>query len=332
MKFLVIQTSFIGDVIAASAVVEKLHQYFPDASIDMMVRKGNEQLLNSHPFLKKVLVWDKNKNKISNLLKLTNTVRKEKYDTVINLHRFLSTGFITAFSGANDTRGFNKNPLSFQFKKSFPHHFGNGTTEYERNQLLIADLTDNKPAKPRLYPSASDYSVISNVKPQISEQDQYICIAPASVWFTKQLPAEKWIELIGRISPTFTIYLLGASEDFDYAERIKVKSNHQNIINLSGKLTLLQSAALMEKAKMNYVNDSAPMHICSAMNAPVTAFYLSTIPAFGFVPVSDNVAIVETKVNLDCRPCGSHGYKQCPKGHFRCAWTININDVIVTHE
>ena len=79
----------------------------------------------------------------------------------------------------------------------------------------------------------------------------------------------------------------------------------------------------MEGAAMNYVNDSAPMHLASAVNAPVTAVFCSTVPAFGFTPLSQNARVVETDVALDCRPCGLHGYKSCPKGHFRCAETIN---------
>ncbi len=328
MKFLVIQTSFIGDVITATAVAEKLHQYFSEAKIDMLVRKGNEGLLSNHPFLNRVIIWDKLEGKLSNLLWLIGGIRAEKYDVAINLHRFLSTGIITAFSGAQDTRGFKKNPLSFLFKKSFAHHIGDGTTEYERNQSLISDITDSIPAKPKLYPTKNDYADVLKIISQ-TPNTQYICIAPASVWFTKQLPEAKWLELINRLPPTDTIYLLGAKSDFDYAESIKVKTNHPNVINLTGTLNFLQSAVLMEGAKMNYVNDSAPLHICSAMNAPVTAFFLSTVPEFGFVPVSDKSLIIQTKEKLDCKPCGIHGYMKCPQGHFRCALTIDMNDVRV---
>ena len=67
MKFLVIQTSFIGDVITATAVLERLHQYFPDSKIDMLVRHGNDELFAGHPFLNKLLVWEKKQNKFSNL-------------------------------------------------------------------------------------------------------------------------------------------------------------------------------------------------------------------------------------------------------------------------
>src|SRR6478736_3563845 len=62
-KFLVIQTAFIGDVVLATGIIEKLHQYYPHAQIDFLVRKGNEALLDQHPFLHQVLIWDKKKNK-----------------------------------------------------------------------------------------------------------------------------------------------------------------------------------------------------------------------------------------------------------------------------
>jgi len=83
--------------------------------------------------------------------------------------------------------------------------------------------------------------------------------------------------------------------------------------------SLLQSAALMKGAIMNYVNDSAPLHLASAMNAPVTAVFLSTVPQFGFTPLSDNSSVCETSLDLPCRPCGLHGKGACPEGHFKCA-------------
>jgi len=122
------------------------------------------------------------------------------------------------------------------------------------------------------------------------------------------------------------IYLLGAPSDFETCEWIIKNSAHKNVINLAGKLTFLESAALMKSAQMNYTNDSAPLHIASAMNAPVRAVFCSTVPSFGFGPLSDNSKTIETKVQLDCKPCGLHGYATCPKGHFKCALTIDINE------
>ena len=86
----------------------------------------------------------------------------------------------------------------------------------------------------------------------------------------------------------------------------------------------------MRDAVMNYVNDSAPMHFASAVNAPVTAVYCSTIPEFGFGPLSDESYVVEIAEPLDCRPCGLHGYKACPLGHFNCARNIHDRQLLET--
>lgn len=317
-KILIIQTAFIGDVILATAVAEKLHLFYPEATIDFVIRKGNESLLAQHPFIKHVFVWNKKEGKISGFIKIIKTLRKQKYDLCINLQRFFTSGLMAILSGSKEIRGFDKNPMSFVYTKNYPHNIGNGKHETERNHLLIEDLTDSKTALPKLYPSIEDFKVVEGYKKQ-----KYVCLAPASVWFTKQLHYTKWIELINKISD-FKIYLLGAPSDTKLCENIKQQCEEKDIEILCGKLSFLQSAALMQNAKMNYVNDSAPMHIASSVNAPVTVFFCSTIPEFGFGPLSDNSNVMQTKENLVCRPCGLHGYRQCPLGHYKCALTLEV--------
>lgn len=326
MQFLVLQTAFLGDVILATSVAEKLHVRYPDAAIDFLVRKGNESVFQNHPFIREIITLDKKNNKLINLLTVALSVKKKKYDIVINLHRFGSSGFITWRSGAKEKIGFDKNPFSFCFTKKIKHEIGNGMHETERNHKLIELLTDKFPAKPKLYPSEKDKKITSS----ILHHPSYICIAPASVWFTKQFPKEKWIELINELDSTISVCLIGGTGDFQLCEAIKSKVKNQklDIQNLAGKLSLLQTADLMQGAAMNYVNDSAPAHIASAMNAPVTEVFCSTVPAFGFGILSDVSRIVETKEKLDCRPCGLHGYKACPQGHFKCAMSIDVKDII----
>lgn len=325
-KFLVIQTAFIGDVVLATGIIEKLHAHFPNAQIDFMVRKGNEALLANHPYLHEVLVWDKKQNKIKNLFKLLRKIRKQRYDKIINVQRFAATGILTAFSGAKETIGFDKNPFSLLFSKKIPHVIaenGISTHEIERNNDLIKHFTDNKPMPPRLYPSLADQQSI-----QQYQSSKYICIAPASVWFTKQYPAEKWISFLNKFNPNITVYLLGAPNDVELCEHIRNSTSHPAVIILAGKLSFLQSAALQKGAAMNYVNDSAPMHFASAVNAPTAAVYCSTLPSFGFGPLADVQFIIEKTEPLYCRPCGLHGYKTCPEGHFRCALEIKDEQLL----
>lgn len=324
-KFLLIQTAFIGDVVLATGMIEKLHQFYPDASIDFLVRKGNEPLLTGHPFLNEVLVWDKKKDKLFNLWDILKVIRKNRYDKVINLQRFAATGILTAFSGARETIGFDKNPLSGFFSKKIKHVIASGRHEVERNHELIKDITDAAAMRPKLYPTDVDFEFVKQFA-----QQPYITIAPASVWFTKQYPKEKWISFIEKIEGNIDIKLLGAPSDKKLCEDIesKIQNQRSKIQNLSGQLTFLQSAALMKGAIMNYVNDSAPMHFASAVNAPVTAVYCSTVPDFGFGPLSDISFIVQKDEPLYCRPCGLHGYQACPERHFRCAFEIKDEHLI----
>jgi lipopolysaccharide heptosyltransferase II len=318
-KILVIQTAFIGDVILATAVLEKLHEKFPNARLDILVRNGNETLFVQHPYINNCLVWNKTHGKYKSLFSLIAKIRKEKYDIVINLHRFASSGFITICSNAKTKIGFDKNPFSFLFTKKVKHKIGNGLHEVERNQLLINEITDDNFAMPKLYPSQLNYERIKDLK-----TDSYVCMAPSSVWATKQLPLHKWVELCDKITDGKSIYLLGAKSDNELCEKIIASSKNKNIKNLCGKLNLLDSCSLMQNATMNYVNDSAPLHLSSAMNAPVTAFFCSTIPEFGFTPLSKNSTIVQVNKKLSCRPCGLHGFKKCPEGHFKCGNEIVI--------
>lgn len=133
---------------------------------------------------------------------------------------------------------------------------------------------------------------------------------------------EHWVNFISQVKEPYTIYLLGGKENFGECEELKNKCGRQNIVILAGRLTMLQSAALMQKAEWNYTHDSAPLHFCSAVNAPVAAIFCSTDPSLGYTPLADRSVIIQTKESLPCRPCGSHGKKSCPLQHFKCGNNI----------
>ncbi len=318
-RILIIQTAFLGDVILITPLIQRCSERFPDAAIDVLVKKGNESLLANHPQVRKVFTFDKQGGKWRNMLGLIFRFRKEKYDLVLNAHRFFSSGFMACLSGAKEIVGFNKNPLSFFYSKSLPHSIGDGTHEITRN-LSLVDISPVFPVpRPTLFPSQADYDFV-----QAFQSVPYFCLAPASVWYTKALPQHKWVELATRLIEKGNVYLLGAHSDNSLCSNIIAAVGSDKCVNLAGKLTLMQSAALMAGAERCFVNDSAPLHMASAMNAPVTAFFCSTVPEFGFGPVSDDSFIAEVN-DLSCRPCGLHGYKQCPKGHFKCGENMEMS-------
>jgi heptosyltransferase-2 len=321
-KILIIQTASIGDVILTTPIIENLHLQFSEANIDILVKKGNETLFEKHPFLHEVLLWNKKQKKYKNFSHLLFHIRKQKYDLIVNVQRFLSTGLLTAFSCAKITTGFKKNPLSFLFTHQIKHFFDEHLHEIDRNLSLISWLVPQPQRHIRLYPSEDDGAFVSSYK-----TTPYITISPASLWFTKQFPKEQWIRFVQTLPSDLTIYFLGGTVDKALCDEIIQASGHVHSTNLAGKLALLQSAALMQQAQMNYVNDSAPTHLCSAVSAPVTAIFCSTVPRFGFAPLSDVSYIVECPEVLLCRPCGLHGFRKCPQQHFKCGYNISINDL-----
>lgn len=310
-KVLIIQTAFLGDVILATPLIANLKLKFPQAEIDFLVKKGNEELLNNHPDLRQVFTFDK-KKKRSEILRLIQLFRKNKYDLVINLHRFASSGLLTVLSGAKRKIGFQKNPLSFLYSKAYPHQMDQGLHEVDRNLNLISDLLIPTVRRPALYPKDADLKSVEEFQKQA-----YYCLAPASVWFTKQAPEAVWVQLMKQLNETgASIYLIGGPDDKNLLDQI-IETSKVKAVNLAGKLSIMQSAALMKGATRAFVNDSGPLHIASAMNTPVTAFFCSTVSDFGFGPLSDDAKIQEIK-DLACRPCGLHGHKTCPEGHFKC--------------
>ncbi len=321
MKFLIIQTAFIGDVVLSLPIAQAIKKYLKHTEVHFLIRKGNENLLQNHPDIHKTWIWNK-KNKISSAKNLIQSFRKEKFDWVINPHRFISSGIFTIFSKANKTVGFNKNPLSLFYSYPKPHKIQKGIHEVQRNLSLLEPILGKVPEmeRPKLYPSNEDFQ-----KVKIYKNEPYVILAPASVWFTKQWELENWIVLAQKLSQKFKVYVVGGPGDIELGE--KVKNSNVMIENLCGQLSFLQTAALMKNAVRVWVNDSAPLHFASAMNAPVTAIFCSTTPNFGFYPLSDDTIILSDE-NLPCKPCGLHGKKACPQKHFLCSKNITVEKAL----
>lgn len=313
-NILVIQTAFTGDAILGSSLLETLHAAYPQARISYLVRKGNDGLFAAHPFLHELLVWDKSEAKLKNTWRLTRLIRSRKFDLVINLQRFASSGFMAAFSGATAIRGFKKNPFSFLFTQTFPHQMEDGRHEIERNFDLIRDF-GIPIKKPRLYPNQTQIERTKRKKP-------FICLAPASVWATKQWPKAYWVTLIQLLANETDILLVGGKTDWNLCEEIRKDAKVSGVENKAGEYNLLESTALFAQAMVTVSNDSGPVHMCSAVNAPIIEIYCSTVPLFGFSPLSDAHTVVETEEPLACRPCGLHGKTNCPLGHFTCGNAI----------
>jgi heptosyltransferase-2 len=334
-KILIIQTAYIGDVILATNLIDETKKYYPQAQIDFLCRKGNESLLINHKNINFVYVWDK-KAKYKSMFMLLKQIRSQRYDLCLNIQRFFNSGLFTIFSKAKTKIGFDKNPLSIFFTKKIkhqiPHKIGTGFYhEVQRNLQLLKEI--NKDVIIKKESSDHPLSLYSTDKEQdkisdIIKDKSYIVLAPSSVWFTKQMDKESWIKLKKQIAKKYHLFFIGAPSDQSFLNEIIGQTD--NCTNLAGKLSLMESFELMKKATRVFVNDSAPLHLASAADAKTTAIFCSTSLTFGYGPLAKNATLISKEKELDCVPCGLHGHKSCPKGHFKCSKLISTQELINT--
>jgi heptosyltransferase-2 len=156
----------------------------------------------------------------------------------------------------------------------------------------------------------------------------FCALAPGSVWATKRWPAERFAGLARRliVETGAQIYLLGGQSDAGLCARL-AREIGEACINTAGKLTLRQSAALLDRCQILVSNDSAPTHLGVATRCKVITIFGPTVPAFGFAPFGDGHVVIEK--SLPCRPCSSHGSKRCPIGTHACMLEISSEEVFV---
>lgn len=321
-RILIVQTAFIGDVILATAFVRQVANAHPDSEIHFLCRKGNEDILFDNPKIKKVLIWNK-KKKYRDLIRLIFEIRSLDYDKVYLIQRYFSMGLVAVLSGARAKVGFSSNPLSFLFDRAIRHKIpfiykDRSLHEVERNSLLCFD--EPQEVRPELF-----FNDNIQKKVEAYQNVKYIVCTPCSVWKTKEWPREYWKSLISNLSD-YKVLCLGGPEDNDVIEGLIIDLPHAE--NLAGKLSLRESAALMRNAVRVFVNDSGPLHLASAVNAATTVFFCSTIPEFGYGPLSEDSVILQSPEQLECRPCGTHGKISCPLDHFNCGRLVTVEMAI----
>jgi heptosyltransferase-2 len=133
------------------------------------------------------------------------------------------------------------------------------------------------------------------------------------VWATKRWPY--YTELARALSADGRIVIVGGADDASLA--LEIRSAVPDAVDATGTLPLLASADLIGRCGVIVTNDSAPLHLASAMGTPTVAIFGPTVPDFGFGPLAPSRLVVGHET-LTCRPCSRHGPRRCPLTHFRC--------------
>ncbi|NUS99108.1 MAG: glycosyltransferase family 9 protein, partial [Gemmatimonadaceae bacterium] len=170
--------------------------------------------------------------------------------------------------------------------------------------------------RPRLYPGAAERSAADALLAGAGHRGEpLVALAPGSVWATKRWPY--YPALARAVASRARVVVVGARDDAALAAEIAAEVGDGSVIDATGALSLLGSAELIGRCRAIVSNDSAPLHLASAMNTPTVAIFGPTVPSFGFGPLAERAAIVEDDL-LACRPCDRHGPRRCPLGHWRC--------------
>ena len=333
----ILQPAFLGDVVLATALAESWHRAYPNHRISMLVRQEAAPLLEGHPFIHEVLVWNRRGPwKYVRLAWLALQLRRQRPDAVMNIHRYPSMDWVAKATGAPWRSGFAKGGVATGSpgRHLLPHGLGDGRHETERNHSLSAgQLGDWNAAldQPQLHPRAADQRAAD-------DWPSGACVlAPASVWGTKRWPPGHWAQLADALHEKESdrpIILLGGPGDAALLAEIASTCRSARPLQCAGRLGLLGSAALMARASVVVSNDSAPLHMAGAMGTPVVGVFCSTTPRFGFgvLPgmeqkgMARNVEIPTQR--LDCKPCGVHGHHTCPQRHFNCAVDLAPAEVL----
>ena len=325
-NILIVQTAFIGDVILITPLIRATAELYPQAKIDVMVVSEAVKLLENNPYVNEVIVDDKRKNILLSTLQLIRKNRIKNYDLAISPHSSFRTHLILYFSHIPERIGFNRGSAAWMLTKKVEHPVG--PHKIVKNLGLLKPLSEREfDLQTELFPSEKDRQKAEKLLQPLSGKT-IIAVAPGSIWQTKCWEPNSYISLCQKLLDSgYAIVLIGGESDKLISNEIEnaLGKNNANLINLAGVTNLLQSAAVIAKCSLMICNDSGAMHIANAMQTRVFAFFGPTVQRFGYYPYREGDRVFE--VELECRPCGSHGSKKCPQKHHNCMKQIEVEPV-----
>lgn len=326
-KILIIRLSSIGDIILTTPIIRCVRKQYPQAQIDYVVKSQFQDLVTTNPHLNSVRIFDKDGS--GNPLKeLRSRIRKEGYDWIIDLHRNFRSYYLRSGSGANLVTSYRKKILY----RSLLVYLGiNLYPKVEPVMLRYFQATKKRGIEydglgtEILIPDERKSELLDRF-PAIKEGSMIITLCPGASFGNKRWLPERFLEVAQFYanSQKSQIVFLGGIGDMEVCE--KLASQIDNAVNLAGRLSLLQSGAVLKRSSLVITNDSGMMHLAQAQKVPIVAIFGPTTRELGYFPLPEKSVVVEAQVS--CRPCTHNGLDRCPKGHFRCMNEISTKMVI----
>ena len=339
---LVVQTSFLGDMVLTTPLLAELATRGP---VDVVATPAAASLLANHPAVRDVIVYDKRGRDrgIGGFRRLVGALRARETPsgrtargttTAYFAQGSLRSAALGLLAGIPERVGFATSPGRRLYTRRVVYR--DDRHHAERLWRLAAptpdspdspDSPDAERLRPRLYPGATERAAVDALLDAAGALgDSFVAFAPGSVWATKRWP---YYPELGRLLAARgrRVVVVGGAADGEAARAIVAELPRGGAVDATGRLSLLASAELIGRAAALVTNDSSPQHLASAMNTPTLAVFGPTHPSFGFGPLAARSAVAGHEA-LDCRPCHHHGPPRCPLGHWRCMRELDAAGVL----
>ncbi len=323
MKIGLIRFSSLGDVILTTGIIRELKREFDDAEITMITSSRYLDIFRSNPHLNKNLVIEgKSFSDVSRLIK---KVRNERFDILADLHLNPRSLLVSCASRSRKKLRYSKcrrlrsMMVSTKNRQMCGHVVDRYFAPFEKLGLKSTNL------KPEIW---IDGETRRSMNATIGNGNMpLVAVSPGAKRATKRWLAEKYGRLCRSLIETekAKVIIVGDKEDTQIAHKIRNIAG-KNIIDLTGKTSLLQLAAVLRRSSVLVTNDSGPMHMAAATGTPVVAIFGPTVPEFGFSPLGERDRVIEKQ--LPCRPCSLHGSEQCSQNGFKCMRDVTAEEVI----
>jgi heptosyltransferase-2 len=314
-KILIIRLSSLGDIVLTEPICQKLKDNFPEAEITFITKPMFKKLAAGFRSVDKVILW---KDKPNLLLSL----KKEKYDLVIDLHDKLSSWLIRWFSGSKTVVYRKQHFLRKRMIKHLTKVRIYSTVDLYASVFEKLSI-DQEWHFPKLIPNPKLDKKINEVflNFSVNRKETLIGIYPGASFETKRYPLAYLIKFINMVPDSWNCRFVLLGSNADKPDAVKIyKSVNKKVIDLTGVFKIHELPNAMNEIDGFITNDSGPMHIAAALEKPQIAIFGATHTKLGFRPLNNNAVIIQNE--LHCRPCHLHGSDTCPKGHFHCMLQI----------
>jgi heptosyltransferase-2 len=340
---LVVQTSFLGDVILTTPLIAELARR---GDVDVVTTLPGAQILANNPGIRSTIVYEKRDGDrgLSGFLRTVGRVRHtglygapppsagearrpdRGYDAAYLAQGSLRSAMLTVAAGVRSRVGFDTSSGRALYTTRV--RYNPSRHHAERLWWLAMSECADPPLpeqiRPRLFPGDDERRVVDRMLADAGITRPYVALAPGSAWATKRWPF--YPELATLIAEQFAVVIVGGNGDAEVADTILAQLPRGRGVSAAGRLSLLASAELIGRAAALVGNDSAPQHLASAMGTPTVTVYGPTTSEFGFGPLAPRSATIGA-TDLACRPCHRHGPARCPLGHWRCMREISSRQV-----